>query len=139
MRMFLVAIIALASAGISSAQAPTSIRDVAKLVEMRTDGGATYPVFEYEGVSVSGDVLLRDYNDAIGIVRQKLRRGEQIIAVIASQQIPLQRQHGKDLMVETCMPACNEKRSDGGHSGRYFVFERVASKLQLSVVSDWIE
>lgn len=148
MRLFLVMIVALASAGVSNAQAPTAIKEVARLVEQRTFRGVTYPIYEYQGVFVEGDVLIQDYNDATGVVRQQLRAGEQIIVVIASQQVPLWSQH-KDLMVQTCIGPCGKgvKTADGkieietgGNSGRYFVFERVASKLQVdAVVIDWIE
>jgi len=151
-RLFLVIAVALASVGVSNAQAPTAIKEVARLVEQRTFRGVTYPIYEYQGVFVEGDVLLQDYNDATGVVRQQLGAGEQIIGVIASPQVPLWSQWSqyKDLMVQTCIGPCKGtevKTADGklaimpgGRSGRYFVFERVASKLQVdAVVIDWIE
>lgn len=146
MRLFLATIVALVSAVTSGAQGPTSIREVAKLLEMRTHGGATYPVFEYQGVFVLGDVSLQDYNDATGMVRRELREGERIVQVFASQQVPLRRDNGKDLSVETCIGPCGEgtKTPDGkmvvtpGGEGRYFIFERVALKLQLHATWDWI-
>jgi predicted sugar kinase len=146
MRLFLATILALASAGTSIAQAPTAIREVAKLVEMRTHAGTTYPVFDYEGVFVLGDVSLQDYNDATGVVRRELREGEQIVQVVASQQVPLMRQNHKDLSVQTCIGPCGKgvKTADGkievtpGGEGRYFIFERVALKLQLRAMWDWI-
>jgi hypothetical protein len=146
MRLFLATILALTSAGTSIAQAPTAIREVAKLVEMRTHGGTTYPVFDYQGVFVLGDVSLQDYNDATGVVRRELREGEQIVQVVASQQVPLMRQNHKDLSVQTCIGPCGKgvKTADGkievtpGGEGRYFIFERVALKLQLRAMWDWI-
>jgi hypothetical protein len=151
MRLLLAATLALASAITSSAQAPTRIRDVAKLFEMRTFRGETYPVFNYQGVWVSGDVSLKDYNDATGVVRRELRAAEEIIEVIASQQVPLERQWGKDLIVRTCIGWCGKgggpevtlpdgrKGVSVSSSGRFFVFERVADTLKLASTSGWIE
>jgi hypothetical protein len=148
MRLLLATALALASAITSSAQAPTRIRDVAKLIEMRTFRGETYPGFNYQGVLVLGDVSLQDFNDATDVVRRELRVGEEIIEVIASQQVPLERRYGKDLIVRTCVGQCGKgtKRPDGtvvlfpgGDSGRLLVFERVADRLQLSVRIDWID
>ena len=146
MRLFLATILVVASVGTSTAQAPTAIREVAKLVEIRTHGGTTYPVFDYEGVFVLGEVSLQDYNDATAVVRRELREGEQIVQVVASQQVPLMRQNHKDLSVQTCIGPCGKgvKTADGkigvtpGGEGRYFVFERVALKLQLGAMWDWI-
>jgi hypothetical protein len=137
----------LLSASPSSAQAPTRIRDVAKLIEMRTNLSETFPVFNYQGLFVLGDVSLQDYNDATGVVRRELRVGEEIIEVIASQQLPLERKYGKDLIVRTCVGPCGKavKTPDGttipvgGNSGRELVFERVADRLRLSVRIDWID
>lgn len=148
MRVLLATTLALASAITAGAQAPTRISEVAKLIEMRTFRGETYPIFNYQGVYVQGDVSLQDYNDATTVVRQELRVGEEIVEVIASQQVSLYRESGKDLIVRTCVGSCGKgtKTPDGrtilligGDSGRMFVFERVADSLQISRRFDWIE
>jgi hypothetical protein len=150
MRLLLATTLALASAITSAAQAPTRISEVAKLIEMRTERGETYPVFKYEGVFVSGDLSLQDYRDATAIVRSELRVGEEIIEVIASQQVPLQRQRGKDLIVRTCIGWCGKGGGpevtlpDGrkgiavSSSGHFFIFERVADTLKLASTSQWM-
>src|SRR6185369_8061040 len=108
MRLLLATTLALASAITSSAQTPTRISEVATLIEMRTDRGETCPVFNYQGVYVLGDVSLKDYNDATGIVRRELSEVEQIVQVIASQQVPRERATGKDLKVQTCIGQCGK-------------------------------
>jgi hypothetical protein len=108
MRLLLATTLTLASVIASSAQTPTRISEVAKLVEMRTFRGETYPIFNYQGVFVQGDVSLKDYNDTTAVVRQELRVGEEIIEVIASQQVSLYRQYGKDLIVRTCVGPCGK-------------------------------
>lgn len=149
MRWFLAAALALASST-SSGQVPTAIRDVAKLVEQRTFRGVTYPIYEYQGVFVEGDVSLQDYNEATTVVRRELREGEQIIQVFASQQLPQRRDSEKDLSVQTCIGSCGPKREGvktadekiqfavGGGEGRYLIFERLSGKLQLSAMWNWI-
>jgi hypothetical protein len=75
-----------------------------------------------------------------------LREGEQIVQVVASQQVPLMRQNHRDLSVQTCIGPCGKgvRTADGkrevtpGGEGRYFIFERVALKLQLRAMWDWI-
>ena len=148
MRLLLATTLMLASVVTSSAQTPTRISEVAKLIEMRTLRGETYPIFNYQGVYIQGDVSVQDYNDATAVVRQELRGGEVILEVIASPQVSLYRQYGKDLIVRTCVGPCGKgtKMPDGrtivrpgGDSGRELVFERVADRLQVSVRIDWIE
>lgn len=150
MLWFLAAALALASTGSSSAQVPTAIKDVAKFVEQRTFRGVTYPVYEYQGVFVEGDISLQDYNEATAVVRRELREAEQIIQVFASQQLPQRRDNEKDMSVQTCIGSCGPKAEGvktadgkiqftvGGGEGRYFIFERVSGKLQLSAMWNWI-
>ena len=149
MRLFVAFALALVSAVVSTGQTPTSIKDVAKLVEMRTHRGVTFPVFNYQGVFVEGDVSLQDYNDATAVVRRESRDGEQIIGVVASQQVPTWSENGKDLIVRTCTTSCGPQPAGvtadgriqfvvGGGEGRQFIFERVSGKLRLDVVVDWI-
>jgi predicted sugar kinase len=150
MRLLLATTLTLASLIASSAQTPTRISEVAKLVEMRTFRGETYPIFNYQGVFVQGDVSLKDYNDTTAVVRQELRVGEEIIEVIASQQVSLYRQYGKDLIVRTCVGPCGKGKGtklpdgrtilvDGGNSGREFVFEQAGATLQVSAKVEWID
>jgi len=118
-------------------QAPTKISDVAKLVRTVTDGDATYPVFEYEGVAVRGDLAIQEYREGITLVRPRLQPGEQIIEVSASQQVPLDRRFGKDLMVRTCIEDCENWFPDSGR-GRIFVLERVNGIFELFTILSWI-
>jgi uncharacterized protein with LGFP repeats len=111
MRVLLATVLALTSAGVSTAQAPTAIKDVAKFVRELTLRGVTYPVYEYQGVFVEGEVSLLDYNDATAVVRRESREGEQIIGVVASQQVPTWSQNGKDLIVRTCTTSCGPQRA----------------------------
>ena len=148
MRWFLAAALVLASPGTSSGQVPTARKDVAKLVRQLTVLGVTYRIYEYQGVSVQGEVSLQDYNDATAVVRRELRDSERIIEVVASQQVPTWSHDGKDLFVRTCTTSCGPQRvltADGkivwvagGGEGRMFIFERVSGTLQLSVVWTWI-
>lgn len=147
MRLLRATVIALASAGVSTAQSPAAIKEVAKLVEMRTHRDVTFPVFNYQGVFVLGDVSLQDYDEATRAVRQELRGSERIVEVVASQQVPVH-ENKKDLSVQTCIGMCGKgvKTADGrivimpgGDSGRIFIFERVSGKLQLSAVWNWVE
>jgi uncharacterized protein with LGFP repeats len=111
MRLLLATVLALASAGVSTAQAPTAIKDVAKFVRELTLRGVTYPVYEYQGVFVEGEVSLQDYNDATAVVRRESREGERIIEVVASQQVPTWSDNGKDLIVRTCTTSCGPQRA----------------------------
>ena len=149
MRWFLAAVLALASSGTSSGQVPSEIKDVAKFVLQLTIRGVTYPVYEYQGVYVEGEVSMQDYNDATAVVRRELREGEQVIGVVPSQQVPTWSQNGKDLVVRTCTTSCRPQHAGvtadgkiqftvGGGEGRQFIFERVSGKLQLSGKQDWI-
>jgi hypothetical protein len=131
------AIIALMSIDGLALQAPTKISDVAKLVRTVTDGDATYPVFEYEGVAVRGDLAIQEYREGITLVRPRLQPAEQIIEVSASQQVPLDRRFGKDLMVRTCIEDCENRFPDSG-SGRIFVLERVNGIFELFTILSWI-
>jgi hypothetical protein len=131
------AIIALMSIDGLALQAPTKISDVAKLVRTVTDGDATYPVFEYEGVAVRGDLAIQEYREGITLVRPRLQPGEQIIEVSASRQVPLDRRFGKDLMVRTCIEDCENRFPDSG-SGRIFVLARVNGILALFTIINWI-
>lgn len=133
----LVAIIALVSIEGFGLQTPTKISDVAKLVRIVTDGNATYPVFEYEGVAVRGDFAIQEYREGITLVRPRLQPDEQIIEVSASQQVPLDRRFGKDLMVRTCIEDCENRFPDSG-SGRIFVLERVDGILEVFTILSWI-
>ena len=112
MRLLLATTLALASAITSSAQTPTRISEVATLIEMRTDRGETYPVFNYQGVYVLGDVSLKDYNDATGIVRRELRGEEQIVQVFVSQQVPRELQ----LSARSCFELARATRTRSAFS-----------------------
>ena len=83
------------------------------------------PFTNTQGVFVEGDVSLQDYNEATAVVRRELHEGEQIIQLFASQQLPQRRDSEKD-------------RSVSGGEGRYFIFERLSGKLQLSAMWNWI-
>jgi hypothetical protein len=120
--MFLT-IIVLVSLNVAASQAPVMVSDVARLVRTVMDGGTSYPVFEYEGLAVRGHLTVREYRDGIALVKPLLQPGERMIELTASQQVPLDRRFGKDLMVKTCVEDCENRFPDSG-SGRIFVLER---------------
>ena len=89
------------------------------------------------GLAVRGDLAIQEYREGITLVRPRLQPGEQIIEVTASQQVPLDRRFGKDLMVLTCIEDCENRFPDSG-SGRIFVLERVNGVLELFTIINWI-
>ena len=139
MRLLLATIMAFAAVNGLIGQVPTKISEVGTFRETVTDGSSSYPIFEYDGRLVLGDLSLEDYRAALNLVTPQLEATERITTV--SALIPSQLQFFRDMglgdgavIVFTCVTNCSGKR-DGG-SGRLYALERIAGKLRLFKVID---
>lgn len=140
MRLLLATITAFASVNGLIGQVPTRISEVGTFRETGTDGSSSYPIFEYDGKLVLGDLSLEDYRAALNVVTPRLEATEQITtvsAVTTSQQLPflseLGVEDGANLIVFTCLTNCLQTRQFPGGSGHLFIFKRIAGTLQLRI------
>jgi hypothetical protein len=138
MRLLLASIMTFASGWTLLAQAPTMIEEVGKLVTTVSHAGMSYSIYEYDNVYVAGELSVQQFQEAVNLVKAQLTDNEVIEGVTASQQVAAERERGKDLQVRTCLVNC-VKQVDRGASGRLFVLERTAGRLQVFRVLGWIE
>jgi hypothetical protein len=138
MRLLLATIMAFAAVDGLIGQVPTKISEVGTFRETVTDGSSSYPIFEYDGKFVLGDLSLEDYRAALNIVTPQLEPTERITTV--SALIPSQLQFFRDMglgdgavIVFTCIENCSRvlQNTQSGASGRLYALERIAEKLRL--------
>jgi hypothetical protein len=75
--IFLVAVHA-TIAGAAARQESAKIADVGEWVYNLQDGGAANPIYKYEGLLVSGELLLQDYRDALAALKAFVRSDEHL-------------------------------------------------------------
>ena len=100
---------------------------------------ASYSVFEYEGVSISGDLAIQEFRELIALTKPELHANELIEAIVVEQYVPHQRiEKDSDFQVRICERNC-DKRVDRGASGRILLFARTPEGLRLLRFLSFIE
>jgi hypothetical protein len=132
--LLLVALMPLLS--IAARQTPTMISEAGKLITTVRSAEGSYPIYQFEGVMVEGDLAVQDFRAALDLVRPQLGGGETITTVSVSRQLPSMRSFGKDIVVQTREPSCPPVFGDCGR-GRIFILERIDGKLRVHSTAMW--
>jgi hypothetical protein len=121
-------------------QASGMISGVGKQITTVKFEGASYLVYEYESVSISGDLSIKEFRELLALTKPELHANEVIEAIVVEQYVPHQRfQKDSDFQVRTCERNCVKRFADRGASGRYLLFARTPEGLRLLRFLSFIE